>query len=321
MVFQVDYIFFLLIVSETLCFKMLPYKTIKFMKIIVKLQWQQHPRRDRHDILRGVLLVRCGAQRGAAPGRHQRARHRHQQARVRAPLRRAPVHPRRREAVALAAERSHWYHTTAASPSAITEGPAAAAVRPRRPRPHGLAPTHTPQARHTRRTHSPLVLGDRRRVRRGHARPTTTIRDGFKTSPTRWVPRTTRLDRSGRPATVHAPPRSGRFTGLPPEGTHMLQPARLTTVSEQRETARQAETGGPRNGRFRRWMIDNTFVMISLFLFGITNHSTRYIFLYKVWKSVQYMIKVQCFLEPEILHTELYRSSEKVVIMFVNIPR
>lgn len=116
-----------------------------------------------------MFVVRSGAERGVEAGRRDRARHGREQARLRAPVRRAPVHARRRAAVAGAAARPGRRRARAAAAPAVAARPAAAAGGPRRPRPGRLAPPHAPQARRPGRAYSRLVLGDSRRVRRRNA--------------------------------------------------------------------------------------------------------------------------------------------------------
>lgn len=132
-------------------------------------QRKQHRRGNRHNFLCGVFVIRRSPQRGTSAWRCQRSRDGCQQARLRAAVRGAPLHARRGAAVAGAAARPGRHHPAAAAAAAVAARPAAAAGRPRRPRPGRLAPTHAAQACHARRAYSLLVLGDCRRIRRGDA--------------------------------------------------------------------------------------------------------------------------------------------------------
>lgn len=116
-----------------------------------------------------MFVVWSGAERGVEGGRRERARHGREQARVRAPVRRAPVHARRRAAVAGPAARPGRHHPRAAAAAAVAARPAAVAGGPGRPRPGRLAPPHAAQARQPGRAYSHLVLGDSRGVRRRNA--------------------------------------------------------------------------------------------------------------------------------------------------------
>lgn len=116
-----------------------------------------------------MFVVRSGAERGVEAGRRDRARHGREQARLRAPVRRAPVHSRRRAAVARPAARPRRHHPDAAAAAAVAARPAAAAGGQGRPRPGRLAPPHAAQTHQPGRAYSRLVLGDSRGVRRRNA--------------------------------------------------------------------------------------------------------------------------------------------------------
>lgn len=185
-----------------------------------------------------MLVIRRGAQRGAAAGRRQRGGDGRQQARVRAPVRGAPLHARRRAPVAGAAARPGRHHPAAAAAAAVAARPAAAAGRPRRPRPGRLAPPHAPQARGARRAARALVLGDRGGVGRRHARAPAAVRDGLAPRAARRLPRAAGLHRRRRAAPLHAAPGGRRLARLAAQGAHLLQPARPAALPDQGETAR-----------------------------------------------------------------------------------
>lgn len=169
-------------------------------------QRKQHRRRDRHDVFRGMLVVRRRALGGAAAGRRGRGRDGRQQARVRAPVRGAPLHARRRAAVAGAAARPGRRGAAAAAAAAGAARPAAAAGRPRRPGPGRLAPPHAPQARGARRAHRGVVLGRGGAVGRRHARAPAAVRDGLAPRAAGRLPRAAGLHGRRRAAPLHAAP-------------------------------------------------------------------------------------------------------------------
>lgn len=60
----------------------------------------------------------------------------------------------------------------------------------------------------------------------------------------------------GGSATVHTAPSCGRDSGFSAESTHVLQPPRPTSLSDQAETARQIEASYSRDRRIRCRMTD-----------------------------------------------------------------
>lgn len=196
-IISIEFLFIFLYIGYNLC---------------LYLQREQHRGRNRHDILSGVLVVRRRAQRGAARGRRRRDRDGRQQARVRAPVRGAPLHARRRAPVAGAAARPGRHHPAAAAAAAVAARPAAAAGGPRRPGPGGLAPPHAPEARGAGRAARGLVLGDRGGLRRGDARAPAAVRDGVAARAAGGLPRAAGLHGRRRAAPLHAAPRGRRLS-------------------------------------------------------------------------------------------------------------
>ena len=231
------------------------YLNIRIVTIASCRQGQQHSGRDRHDVLGGVLVVRRRAQRGAAAGRRGRGGHGRQQARLRAPVRGAPLHARRRAPVAGAAARPGRPGAAAPAAPPRPARPAAAAGRPRRPGPGRLAPPHAPQARGARRAARGLVLGAGGGLRRRHARAPAAVRDGLAPRAARRLPRAAGLHGRRRAAPLHAAPGGGRVARLAAQGAHVLQPPRPAALPDQAEAARQTEAGRSGDGRVRRRVI------------------------------------------------------------------
>lgn len=161
--------------------------SFQFCNILFWFQWKQHRRHNRHDILRGMLVLRRRAQHGAAAGRRARDRVGRQQAGLRASVRRAPLHARRRAAVARAATRPGRHHPLSATEAVVTAWSPAFAGWSCGFGPGWLAPSHEVEARDARCAYCRLVLGDCRGVWCGNEGAFAAVCYRLEEGPARWL--------------------------------------------------------------------------------------------------------------------------------------